>query len=82
MNFLRDELADGPKPAAEVQERAEAEAIAPDTLRRARRKLKVEAAPIKGKGPGAGWQWSLADRFRGLDMSAASSEQPTPGDDP
>ena len=83
MNFLRDELADGPKPAADVQERADAEAIAPDTLRRARRKLKVAAAPIKGKGPGAGWQWSLADRFGGLDISAAaSSDQPTPGDDP
>jgi len=64
MIFLREELKDGPRPTTEVQDKAEAENIAPDTLRRARRKLKVKAEKIPGAGMEAKWQW----RFANLDM--------------
>jgi putative DNA primase/helicase len=76
MDFLREELRDGPRPASEVQEKAEAEAIAPETLRRARRKLKVESAPIKGGGPGAKWEWRYTPKGRDVDIDDAPESDP------
>lgn len=57
-SFLREYLADGPKPAAEVREQADARGITEDTLRRAREKIGIVSATIKGK-PRGGNEWSL-----------------------
>jgi hypothetical protein len=54
--FLADALSSGPVPVAEVMERAEAEGIAPDTVKRAKRALKVKAEK-SGPEAGAPWIW-------------------------
>jgi hypothetical protein len=61
--FLADALPEGIlKPVAEVMAQAEAEGLAPDTVKRAKRALKVKA---KKSGPEAGapWVW-----YRGRDL--------------
>jgi putative DNA primase/helicase len=55
-DFIREALAAGPKPAKDVEEQASAAEIAPRTLRRARKVLKVQAAKDGFAGP---WTWSL-----------------------
>jgi hypothetical protein len=55
-DFLRQILADGPKPAKDVQSKAEENGISEATLRRARRQLQIQRAPQGFKGP---WMLSL-----------------------
>ena len=74
MDFLRDELGDGePKPVVEVKDRAEAENIAPDTLRRARQKLKVKAAPSSMAGK---WEYRWTGG-RQVDLEDVVEDQET-----
>ena len=56
IDFLREELADGSKPAKDLQVRAQANGISRATLRRAQASLKVTKAPDGFKGP---WMISL-----------------------
>lgn len=60
MDWLQDYLADGPKPAKEVYEAAEAEMISKGTLKRARgelgKKLKLERDGYQGT-----YHWLLID---------------------
>jgi hypothetical protein len=56
--WLRDQLADGPKPAKTVKEAAEADGIAKRTLDRAKAELGVEATRDGFSGP---WVWKLPD---------------------
>lgn len=67
-DFLREYLAQGPRPASDVKAEAEARGITEDTLRRARGKLRVKSEAVKGV-PRGGWLWSLTERK--LDLSAA-----------
>lgn len=55
-DFLRDELAPGPKPAAEVLKAARAAGVSERTLRDAKASLKV--ASVKQSG---GWAWKLPE---------------------
>lgn len=55
-DFIREVLADGPRPAREIEDQASAAGIATRTLRRARKVLKVQAAKDGFAGP---WTWSL-----------------------
>jgi putative DNA primase/helicase len=55
-HFLREELADGPRLARELESEAHKIGIARTTLFRARRALGVESAKSGFKG---GWEWSL-----------------------
>jgi hypothetical protein len=55
--FLRQTLAAGPVPVAEVKAKAEADGIAWRTLERAKRTLKVEA--FKGGFAASSWAWRL-----------------------
>ncbi|HEY5214389.1 MAG TPA: bifunctional DNA primase/polymerase [Acidobacteriaceae bacterium] len=56
VDFLREELADGSKPAKDIQAKAEANGISRATLRRAQAALKVTKGPQGFKGP---WMISL-----------------------
>ena len=62
--LLMRALADGPRPAAEVEREAAMHGIAKRTLRRARLACNIKAARVGApSGPGAGtWQWSLPPR--------------------
>jgi hypothetical protein len=75
MTFLREELKDGPRPTTEVQEKAEAENIAEDTLRRARRKMKIKAEKVPGAGMEARWQWRWPGT-RDLDLGEPPESDP------
>ena len=55
-DFLRQALADGPRPASEVKEEAKAAGIAEETLKRARRGV---AASIRERGGHNRWLWAL-----------------------
>jgi hypothetical protein len=58
--FLRDKLANGPVPAREGEEDARALGIAPRTLKRARKRLRVIARRESDGADGRGrWLWSL-----------------------
>lgn len=57
VTFLRRSLTDGPRLVDEVKSEAEAEGIAPDTLQRAKRKLKVKAIPPAVAG--GDWSWGI-----------------------
>lgn len=54
--FLRDELADGPVPTNDVQEKADEEGIATKTLERAKAALGVDSVKTSFDGP---WRWTL-----------------------
>lgn len=54
--WLRETLADGPIPASEILDRAEAEGFSTRTLKRAKRELGIK--PTKA-GMNGGWSWSL-----------------------
>lgn len=56
VDFLKEELADGSKPAIDVRAKAQANGISPATLRRAQTALKVTKRPQGFKGP---WMLSL-----------------------
>src|SRR5207244_8022545 len=58
-DFLRSELASGPKLAKEVAARASTLGITKTTLRRAREALGVKAFP---KEFGGDWNWALQSR--------------------
>jgi AAA domain-containing protein len=61
--FLRDMLADGPRPAAEIEAEAKGASISTRTLRRARNKLKIKSYRKAETGEGLGsdgrWYWAL-----------------------
>ncbi len=57
-DFLRNILADGPRPQKEVVKEAKAEGIPEINLRRARSSLGVKARRV-GMGPGGHWELSL-----------------------
>lgn len=59
--FLRQELADGPKPTNDIDEAANAAGITHDTLKQARKELKVEA--IKNKGNNGGWSLHMPEQL-------------------
>jgi len=60
--LLRDQLADGERPAVEVQKAARANGISDRTLNRAKRRLGVKAHHKGQPGrPGQAWYWSLPD---------------------
>ena len=63
-SLLMRALADGPRPAAEVEREAAMHGIAKRTLRRARLACNIKATRVgASSGPGAGtWQWSLPPR--------------------
>ena len=54
--FLREVLAEGPRPVKEIYREAREAGIAEITLRRAKSKLGVRAVKAGGRG---GWQWEL-----------------------
>jgi hypothetical protein len=56
VDFLREELACGPRPQKQLEERAEGEGISPITLRRAKKSLRIESTRI---GFGGEWVWGL-----------------------
>ena len=58
-NWLADKLADGPLPAAEVREIAEANGFAHTTLRKAFRQIKGVARRVEGQRE---WLWQLAEQ--------------------
>jgi putative DNA primase/helicase len=57
VDFLRAELADGPKPAREVQRISAQAGHAGATLRRAKQDLRVQS--VKADGPNGAWMWLL-----------------------
>lgn len=56
--FLRQTLADGAKPAAEVESAAEAAGISRATLMRAKKDMQITS-----KREGNGWTWKLGSIF-------------------
>jgi len=56
--FLRSELADGPRLAAEIRSAAETAGVGPGALKRAKRKLRIESAKAGMKG---GWTWGFPE---------------------
>jgi putative DNA primase/helicase len=71
--FLIEALADGPRPVADVMEAAEAEGLAPDTVKRAKRALKVKATP---QGPNEPWIWEYKVKAPELDIPDATELPP------
>jgi putative DNA primase/helicase len=59
--LLRDQLADGERPAVEVQQAARANGISDRTLNRAKRRLGVKARHMGQPGRRQAWYWSLPD---------------------
>ena len=58
IRFLLDALKNGPEPASEVKQCAEAVGINEKTLSRARKSIGVKSSKTGMKG---GWEWSLPD---------------------
>jgi hypothetical protein len=56
--WLREQLADGPRPMKELEEQAEADGHSKGTLKRARREMPIESYQMEVPGP---WYWRLAD---------------------
>jgi hypothetical protein len=61
--FLKDFLADGPKPQSEVIDAAEANLISERTLRRAKDDLKIVSEKERG-APNGQWRWALPEQTR------------------
>lgn len=61
VELLRAELAEGERPATEVETTARAAGLSPATLRRAREQLGIRPRR-DGFGPGARWMWALVER--------------------
>ncbi len=80
--FLTTFLAGGPRPAADVMEGAEANAIGKPSLKRAKKKLGVIAEKEQGKLDGV-WIWSLPpDQGDGATTTEGDQEPPRAQDDP
>lgn len=60
IRFLQEELADGPKPASQLQETAEAAGLSWDTVKRAKQRAGVSSDKQKGVANGR-WLWTLAE---------------------
>jgi putative DNA primase/helicase len=56
VDFLREELAAGPRPVNEIKASASDAGIAPRTLRRAKKTLEIKTQKV---GLTGGWQWGL-----------------------
>ncbi len=65
VDFLRAELADGPRPAAEVQRSARDYGIAPRTLDRAKKELSIISRRQGGTGERGHWEWALPEEDAG-----------------
>jgi hypothetical protein len=79
-HFLREELANGPRPAGEVEAGARKIGIAKTTLFRARKTLGIKPHKEAFQGP---WMWALHEDSnppdRGMESSwLGSSEKPAP----
>lgn len=61
-DFLREELAAGPRPVKEIKAEAKSAGIAEITLQRAKSKLGIKASKT---GFNDGWEWSLNGRHEG-----------------
>jgi hypothetical protein len=73
-DFLREELANGPRPAKDMQRAARDAGIALRTLDRAKRRLRVSPRR-QGFGSGAHWTWELPN------PKNATDEERQPADD-
>lgn len=58
-DFLKAELADGPRPAKEMKTAARDAGITDITLKRAKAQLAVETNRVGGTGSAGHWEWSL-----------------------
>lgn len=76
VNWLRDTLADGPRPAKEVKDAADRDGIKARTLDRAKARLRVVAAPDGYRGP---WVWRLPDESTERQSAPNPPECATPG---
>jgi len=56
--WLRNQLADGPRPMKELEEHAEADGHTPSTLKKARRDMPIKSYQPEIPGP---WYWQLTD---------------------
>jgi hypothetical protein len=72
IDWLRTELAAGPRTARDMERAARAAGIAGHTLRRARRAAGVRARR-QGFGRGGAWLWQLADAIGGIDPQTGST---------
>lgn len=61
VEWLRAALAQGPRPAREVQREAQADGIAERTLQRARKALGVVAERVGEVGKGQRWEWRFSE---------------------
>ena len=61
VEWLKQELADGPKPAKATEEKAVAEGISKATLKNARKRLKIVAVQVRSGKRIASWYWALPD---------------------
>ena len=81
IRFIEDALARGPKPAAEVIERAAAQGISKHCLYRARAACNATTTRIAGKGGAHGdgyWLWSIPKHDTpppGPDLETLNQEQ-------
>lgn len=80
VDFLRAELEDGPRSASEIKRAANAAAVGPGALKRAKRDLRVESHR-QGFGGKGGWEWRLPDESPKGDAPKGTvplSVQPSP----
>ena len=75
MDWLRDALRGGPRPAKETKDEAQKAGIALRTLDRAKAKLQVEAGPDGFEGP---WVWRLPDGASARQSAPDSPKCATP----
>lgn len=76
IDFLREILADGPRPSDEIMKEARKNGIAEKTLRRAKQQLGVEAKRKGipgGRGKGV-WQWHLGGQDDDLNQSSIRAQ--------
>ena len=76
IDFLRAELASGPKLSSSVTNTAKTLGIAPRTLKRARQRLGITASPRSFGGP---WEWSLQSGPRPDGPDCKSADGPDCG---
>ena len=60
MEFLKQQLENGPKRQAEIMELGEAQSHAPRTIKRAKKELKLVSHKDRFSG---GWKWYTAEQF-------------------
>ncbi len=70
VEFLRSELADGPRSAKDVVADAKAAGVTEATLRRAKKRLHIRPAPVRGDDNKiTGWVWALPEGEVGSETS-------------